>query len=395
MVGRLDGASSVAVAVRDFLAATRSGDMPGYERGVVNSDGSLQPDSWTGPPFAPPGEGGGQVLEFLLGTPLDEGYTETALIGITIDGTSVEHSHHHNGLLPGDRVMLIWLNHGSPTAQPVVIQNLSGQPGSGTQPNGGEPGPPGPTGPPGPAGPAGTPGAPGPTGAKGDTGATGPPGSTGPAGEDGPAGPRGNPGPTGATGAVGPPGATGPQGAPGPVGPVGPPGTPGPSATWRGAWSAVTDYVIWDAVDYQGSSYMASADPAVGTSPLVYPWVLIAARGAQGPAGTAGTGAGVHEEFLPAAAATFVDLAQPPALLLTVARAGVVQSQVNGDYSLSGQRVTFADAFNGSQRLVIAYQAAGTGGGGPTPDYGVDSDLRAYIQRVMAVIDPGGAPPPP
>ena len=429
-MARYDGASAVAVAVRDFMVQVNSGKLPGTERGVINSDGTLTPDSWRGPAFAPPGQGNGTTIEFLLGTPLDEGYTEPALVDVTTDvsHTPLVHQHHHAGLTPGDRVMLVWLNHGTTAAQPVIVQNLSGVPGSrnGNMPNGGIPGPPGPPGPAGPAGPPGTPGAAGSPGPKGDTGAQGPPGSNGATGPAGPQGPRGNPGPqgipgdTGATGPAGPqgiPGPIGPQGTPGTpgttgpagpqgepgdtgpqgdTGPAGPQGTPGPSTVWRGPYSAITTYEQWDAVSFDGSSYLASAAPNVGDAPPIFPWVLMARRGSQGPPGTAGTGAGVHEEFLPVDGATFVDLAQAPAVILTVARAGVVQSEVEGDYSLSGQRVTFADALNGTQRIVVAYQATGgDGGGGPTPEYGVDSELRAYVQRVMAAIDPGGAPPPP
>lgn len=149
---------------------------------------------------------------------------------------------------------------------------------------------------------------------------------------------------------------------------------------------ASTQYYLNDAVSYQGSSYLASAQPVIGTNPLVFPWVLMAARGAMGAAGI-----GNHEEFLPLGGTNFVDLAEAPAVLLTVARAGVVLSQSAGDYSLAGQRITFAVSFNGAQRVVVAYSTVSDGGAAA----GVDSDLRAYVQRVMAIIDPGGAPPPP
>lgn len=157
---------------------------------------------------------------------------------------------------------------------------------------------------------------------------------------------------------------------------------------WRGPWVANVQYLLNDAVSYQGSSYLASAQPVIGTNPLVFPWVLMAARGAMGVSGL-----GNHEEFLPANATNFVDLAEAPAVLLTVARAGVVLAQTAGDYFLAGQRITFATNFNGAQRVVVAYSTVSDGGAGAGA--GVDSDLRAYVQRVMAIIDPGGAPPPP
>jgi hypothetical protein len=178
------------------------------------------------------------------------------------------------------------------------------------------------------------------------------------------------------------PGATGPQGS---TGPAGPQGTPGPSTVWRGPWQNNIQYQAWDAVSYNGSSYLASVQPAVGTLPTAWPWVLMAAQGAQGP-----SGAGSHEEFLPTNGTTYVDLAAAPTTLLTVARAGIVLAQTAGDYTLSGNRLSFASAFNGAQRLVVAYSTGGAGGAGA----GIDSELRLYVQRVMAVIDPGGAPPP-
>ena len=113
--------------------------------------------------------------------------------------------------------------------------------------------------------------------------------------------------------------------------------------------------------------------------------------GPVGPQGPGGAGGAIHEEFLPGSGATFVDLSQIPQTLLTVARAGVVQSADEGDYTLSGQRVTFADALTGTQRIVIAYTVTGETGGGTS----VDGDLRRYVQQIMAILDPGGSPPPP
>jgi hypothetical protein len=193
-------------------------------------------------------------------------------------------------------------------------------------------GPQGPAGPPGPAGPVG-------------------PGSTvpGPPGVTGPAGPQGNPGPTGLKGD---PGATGPQGLegqrgyegmPGPIGPKGDTGPAGP----------------------QGSP---------------------GPQGAMGETGATTTGA--HEEFVPANGATVVTLSTQATLLLMVSRGGVIQSYVNGDYALTGggNTVTFTDPFNGSERVIISYGAATMSG--------ADSELRVYVQNMMAILDPGGVPPP-
>ncbi|BDG10702.1 collagen-like protein [Anaeromyxobacter paludicola] len=115
-------------------------------------------------------------------------------------------------------------------------------------------------------------------GPKGDPGAQGPQGVTGPQGPAGAAGPAGPVGPAGATGAQGPPGATGP---------AGPVGAPGLGITWRGPWSASTRYAVNDAVQYLGSSYVASS-PSTGSAPPAAGWALFAAQGATGAAGPQG-----------------------------------------------------------------------------------------------------------
>jgi hypothetical protein len=136
----------------------------------------------------------------------------------------------------------------------------------------------GPAGLAGPAGPTGPTGAAGPAGPAGATGATG---AQGPIGLVGPQGPQGIQGVSGATGPVGPAGATGPQGAAGAIG-----------ITWQGVWSPATFYNVRDAVERNGSSYIAvsanvASDPAVSAS-----WNLVASAGAVGPQGIQGaTGA--------------------------------------------------------------------------------------------------------
>jgi hypothetical protein len=67
----------------------------------------------------------------------------------------------------------------------------------------------------------------------------------------------------------------------------------------------------------------------------------------------------VHEEFLPTNGATTVTLGQPPNWILMLSRAGVVQSSVDGNYSLSGSVITFTDALNGSERIIVDYAATG------------------------------------
>ena len=157
------------------------------------------------------------------------------------------------------------------------------------------------------AGSASEDGEPGPPGAAGATGRPGAVGSQGPQGLKGdpvckvPEGDTGNTGSTGATGSQGPPGTTGaqgPQGIPGPEGPEGPQGEPGEST------------------------------PAE---------------------------AGDSEEFLPAAAATTITLVRPPTEIWMVTRDGLAQSQADGHWSLAGSTLTFTDAFNGTERVIVSY----------------------------------------
>jgi hypothetical protein len=129
-------------------------------------------------------------------------------------------------------------------------------------------------------------------------------GATGPTGSTGPIGPTGPQGATGADSLV--PGPTGPTG---PTGATGSTGTPGPTVNWRGAWDSTgnTNYNQYDAVSYQGSSYLCVTDatPCVAANPGsqqspaadMTDWQLLAqagtngtngATGSQGPAGATG-----------------------------------------------------------------------------------------------------------
>ncbi|MGA8890342.1 MAG: hypothetical protein WB493_02150, partial [Anaeromyxobacteraceae bacterium] len=57
---------------------------------------------------------------------------------------------------------------------------------------------------------------------------------------------------------------------------------------WLGAWSAQTGYVVGDAVSHLGSSWVAVAASQGVAPPNAQSWSLLAAVGAQGPAGVAG-----------------------------------------------------------------------------------------------------------
>lgn len=89
-----------------------------------------------------------------------------------------------------------------------------------------------------------------------------------------------------AAGPVGPQGPTGPQGVAGPVGPAG--------LNWQGAWSALSSYVVDDAVGYGGASYFCinPVGPSVTTPDLdTVNWALLASQGSPGPQGPQGVAA--------------------------------------------------------------------------------------------------------
>jgi len=79
-------------------------------------------------------------------------------------------------------------------------------------------------------------------------------------------------------------GAQGPQGDPGPAGPA------GPGLTFKGSFNAAIAYAINDAVNFNGSSYVALAATKIGDrAPDANPaWSLMAQQGTTGPAGSAG-----------------------------------------------------------------------------------------------------------
>jgi hypothetical protein len=85
-----------------------------------------------------------------------------------------------------------------------------------------------------------------------------------------------------------PQGVQGVQGIQGEVGPIGPTGATG--IEWRGEWSSTEDYVDNDAVFWNGASWFASGDPAVGEEPtdLATHWYPLALQGATGPQGPQG-----------------------------------------------------------------------------------------------------------
>ena len=85
-----------------------------------------------------------------------------------------------------------------------------------------------------------------------------------------------------------PKGDQGIQGIQGETGPIGATGATG--IEWRGVWDEEADYVNNDAVYYEGSSWFASGDPAIGEEPTLSAvhWFPLAIQGATGPQGIQG-----------------------------------------------------------------------------------------------------------
>jgi hypothetical protein len=117
-------------------------------------------------------------------------------------------------------------------------------------------------------------------------------------------GPMGPQGATGPVGPAGPQGPTGPKGTTGDTGPQGPTGARG--LTWRGTFSALTAYATDDAVQYGGSSYVATA-PIQGTTPPAGAWSLLAQAGAAGGGGGGGLITGITVELLDTTVAANAD----------------------------------------------------------------------------------------
>jgi uncharacterized protein YjbI with pentapeptide repeats len=61
-----------------------------------------------------------------------------------------------------------------------------------------------------------------------------------------------------------------------------------PGLVWRGVWKSGTSYAVSDAVQYQGSAYVATAPSLSIPPPEPGHWSLLAAQGLTGPAGPQG-----------------------------------------------------------------------------------------------------------
>lgn len=99
----------------------------------------------------------------------------------------------------------------------------------------------------------------------------------------------------GPEGPQGPQGEQGIKGDQGDIGPEGPQGSTGPSGldiTWRGTYAGATAYVLNDAVEYEGSSYIATQSTTGNLPTNATFWNLMAEKGETGATGPAGSGSG-------------------------------------------------------------------------------------------------------
>lgn len=101
-------------------------------------------------------------------------------------------------------------------------------------------------------------------------------------------GPQGVQGMAGSPGPQGQPGSMGPAGAQGAQGIAGTTGRPG--FTYRGTYSAATNYAAGDVTVWQGNSYASVADSNLGNTPSASPgvWGMLTSKGAQGDKGDTG-----------------------------------------------------------------------------------------------------------
>lgn len=103
------------------------------------------------------------------------------------------------------------------------------------------------------------------------------------------AGARGEQGPKGDTGAQGPQGIQGVQGLQGIQGAQGPQGMPGIGVEWVGEWDSSTLYAKYDAVGYQGSSYVSRQNNNTSNLPTDTNWWDVwVEKGETGATGAAG-----------------------------------------------------------------------------------------------------------
>lgn len=234
-------------------------------------------------------------------------------------------------------------------------------------------------------GPVGPQGDTGPQGPKGETGDTGPQGPQGVHGVDGGQGPRGEPGAPGPIGPQGLQGVPGSDGAPGETGPKGKPGL-----VWRGKYSQ-GGYKKGDAVELDGSSWIASKDNNERPTSVSVSWDLLAKKGADGGTSSSSRGfvAMAGSSSGPTSAA---DVVVTPSgnLSSTDAQAALVELQ--GDIDVIDSAVSDAVVANvaitGATKTKVTYDAKGlvTAGADATTADIADSSNKRYVTDAQLTV---------
>ena len=178
-------------------------------------------------------------------------------------------------------------------------------------------------------------------------------------GDKGDKGEKGDKGDTGATGPQGPQGIQGEQGPQGIQGIQGAQGEKG--LNWQGEYSGATAYVVDDAVEYQGSSYICILDSTGNLPTNATYWELLAAKGGEANENSIITGETPTGD-INGSNVTFT-LANAPV-------AGSLEVFVNGlrqllttHFTLSGSTLTFITAPQTGDNIRVNYLLSGAGSG--------------------------------
>ena len=117
-----DGSSALAAVFTKHLGGARQAQRSvdqAAQFAIIDADGNLVPDRWTGNPF-PPFGADPQAVCYRWVEQFDPLYeSEEALTGVVITGTPVAHRHPGRPLAPGDNVVIQWVQ-----GVPVVTHRL-------------------------------------------------------------------------------------------------------------------------------------------------------------------------------------------------------------------------------------------------------------------------------
>ena len=163
-------------------------------------------------------------------------------------------------------------------------------------------------------------------------------------GAQGEQGPQGETGATGATGPQGIQGLQGLQGIQGIQGEKGDTGLPGIGVEWVGEWDSAVLYAKYDAVGYQGSSYISRQNNNTNNLPTDTNWwdlwVEKGDTGSTGAAGTDGEDGAPGPNMIVAAGVIFYDGTVKQGYNVT----SCVQGSSDGEYNIQLTGITFDDA---------------------------------------------------